>query len=161
MPAAQATRLRALAQRTSISLPGSIPAPTRPAAPPVSRGVSSALHVQGTSPHSSLSSAATTQIQEGVNLLADGLLTGANRTVTVLAGTYIELVAMDRSGKLLGAQAGVDREPGVLGAETIISNGEGGRPSPRRQRYRRRIHAHRGDHRSQCRSRRAGSGNLD
>jgi hypothetical protein len=85
------------------------------------QGSFSTLDVDINSPQSG----AVPRIQEGVNLLADGLQTGANRVVNVLAGTYNELVAMDKSGKLRGTQAGVDPRAGRAGAETIISNGQG------------------------------------
>jgi hypothetical protein len=93
------------------------------------QGDFSALHVEDTSPHSNFMSSggATTNIQEAVSMVANGSLVGANRTIGVDAGAYNELVAVGKSVKLLGAQAGVDAPTRVVpvSQESVVSNGDG------------------------------------
>jgi hypothetical protein len=62
----------------------------------------------------------TGRIQEAVNLVSPG------GTVNVNAGTYNELVTIDKTLTLLGAQHGVDARDGRPGAkESVVSNSEG------------------------------------
>ncbi|MGV3607377.1 MAG: beta strand repeat-containing protein, partial [Planctomycetaceae bacterium] len=68
---------------------------------------------------------ATGRIQEGVNLLADGSLTGSARTVNVLAGTYAENVDISKSLTLRGANYAIDAVTGVRTAESIIDPASG------------------------------------
>jgi nitrous oxidase accessory protein NosD len=64
---------------------------------------------------------ATGRVQEGINDIVDGALTGGNRIVDVSAGTYFEQVVVDRSVKILGANAAADpTDGGARVAESII-----------------------------------------
>ncbi|MBX3400314.1 MAG: right-handed parallel beta-helix repeat-containing protein [Gemmataceae bacterium] len=63
---------------------------------------------------------ATGRVQEGVNAIADGSLTGAARELNVAAGTYTENVVLNKPLTMLGAQAGVDAR-GRVAAESIIT----------------------------------------
>lgn len=90
------------------------------------QGDFSFLNVDDNSPQSG----AVGRIQEGVNLAADGLLTGSNRVVNVLAGAYSENIVLNKSVMLLGAQAGVDARGRVLGVanpavETVLTTASG------------------------------------
>ena len=67
------------------------------------QGDFSFLHVSAASPQAG----ATGRIQEAINDLADGALTGANRKIDVKAGLYVENPTMDRAGKLLALNVGV------------------------------------------------------
>ncbi len=89
---------------------------TDTSAAPGFQGDFSYLHVDDDSPQSG----STGRIQEGIDLLADGLLTGASRVVDVKAGTYIEQVEIDKEAMLLGAQVGVDARLRSAVPETIV-----------------------------------------
>src|SRR5262249_18527385 len=71
------------------------------------------LNVSAASPQAG----AAGRIQEAVNLLADGALTGGARTVNVLAGTYAENVTVAKSLTLTGAGIG----------STVLTAGAGNR----------------------------------
>lgn|GEM_PF-3432479 len=65
---------------------------------------------------------ATGRIQEAVNLLADGSLTGGARTVNVLAGTYDEVVNVNKSATLQGAAAHASIIAPTTGAQQKVIN---------------------------------------
>jgi len=50
----------------------------------------------------------TGRVQEGVDSIADGALTGGNRVLNVLAGVYAEQVTVNQAVSMRGAQFGVD-----------------------------------------------------
>jgi parallel beta-helix repeat protein len=54
-------------------------------------------------------SGSTGRIQEGIVLIADGSLTGGNRRVDVLAGSYTEQVTITKSLELIGAGEGTTK----------------------------------------------------
>ena len=60
------------------------------------------------------------RIQEGIDLLADGLLTGGARTVHVAAGIYAENIVIDRALSLLGPNAGKTGIDPLRGDEAIL-----------------------------------------
>lgn len=61
----------------------------------------------------------TGRVQEAVNLLANGALTGGARTINVQAGLYRENVHVNKAATLLGANA-LTAGAGVRGTESII-----------------------------------------
>jgi nitrous oxidase accessory protein NosD len=90
------------------------------------QGDFSSLGVDDNSPQTG----STGRIQEAVNRLTDGALTGANRTINVAAGVYSELVNVNKPLTLLGAQAGVDaRTRAVPPADESVVNGNAGTTS--------------------------------
>ena len=60
-------------------------------------------------------------IQEGINLIADGALTGCDRVLNVLPGLYIENVVIDRAVQVLGSNVGVPAT-GARGAEAVVKS---------------------------------------
>ena len=84
------------------------------------QGDFSTLWVSAASPQTG----STGRIQEGIDLIADGSLTGGNRVVNVLAGSYGESPSVNKALKLLGAQANVTPVAGGRpGGESVV-NGE-------------------------------------
>ncbi|MFT3883715.1 MAG: hypothetical protein QM703_29310 [Gemmatales bacterium] len=63
---------------------------------------------------------ATGRIQEAVNDLQDGSLTGANRIINVLAGTYADNVQVNKSVSILGPNAAINPNTGSRVAEAIV-----------------------------------------
>ncbi len=68
------------------------------------------------------------RIQEGVDLLADGALTGENRRVNVLAGNYDVGVNVTKSVTFIGANAGI-AGTGTRGAESVIDGADAVSPT--------------------------------
>ena len=86
------------------------------------QGDFSYLHVDDDSPQTASQGG---RIQEGIDLLADGSLTGAARTVQVAAGTYAENVTAFKALTLWGAQHGLDAR-GRSATESTIQSPDGG-----------------------------------
>ncbi len=80
------------------------------------QGDFSTLHVDDDSPQAG----AVTRIQEGVNVLADGSLTGGARVVDVKAGTYAENVTVNKSATLAGPNFGNDPCTTSRVAEAVV-----------------------------------------
>jgi autotransporter-associated beta strand protein len=66
----------------------------------------------------SIQTGSVSRIQEGVNLLADGVLSGGARTVDVRAGTYDEAVVVNKSATIDGTGAAVVTR--TAGASTAL-----------------------------------------
>ena len=60
------------------------------------------------------------RVQEGVDYIADGSLTGGNRVVDLNAGSYFDNVTVDRPLKLLGPNAALAGDDLGRGAEAIL-----------------------------------------
>jgi len=75
------------------------------------QGDFSDLHVDDNSPQTG----STGRVQEGVNMIADGSLTGGTRVVHVEAGTYVEQVEVTRDMQIAGVGASsIIKSPNTL-----------------------------------------------
>ncbi len=79
------------------------------------QGDFSLLHIAAAGPQSG----EIGRVQEGVNMIADGALTGGDRIVEVKAGAYVEDLVISNAVKLLGPNAGV-AGCATRGAEAIL-----------------------------------------